>query len=146
MADRLFAGALLLVAIAYTSIAFTTIKAPFQYDPLGPESWPRLLGLLACACLLFVVVRPDIASVRVERRTLRRLAAVVLFLLLYAQLYQPLGFVFATWLFCSAMALLLGAGLRRALLFGAAVGVIGFVLGTVLLDLNLPGGLIEPLL
>ena len=39
MADRIFAGLLLLVTLAYGFIAFTIIKAPFQYDPLGPESW-----------------------------------------------------------------------------------------------------------
>ncbi|MEN3794882.1 tripartite tricarboxylate transporter TctB family protein, partial [Fulvimarina sp. MAC3] len=59
MADRIFAGALFLVALAYTYIAFFILQAPFQYDPLGPESWPQILGVVALLCLAYVFIRPD---------------------------------------------------------------------------------------
>lgn len=144
MADRIFAGVLLLVALGYTFIAFTVIRAPFQYDPIGPEGWPRLLGLVAILCTGYLVVRPDIARFDVTRATLGRLAFTVALLFIYAVAFQPLGFMLSTWVFCSALAVMLGAAPVRALVFGAASGILGYVVCTVLLDLNLPAGILKP--
>ena len=147
MADRIFCGLLLLVTLAYGAIAFTAISAPFQYDPLGPESWPRILSLVAAACILVILWRPDTDGLGVARRTWFRLAAAVVLLLAYAELYEPLGFVLSTLLFGTAMAAMLGAGILRSALFGVAAGVGGYLLCAVLLDLNLPQGeLIEAIL
>ncbi|WP_040664955.1 tripartite tricarboxylate transporter TctB family protein [Nitratireductor aquibiodomus] len=146
MADRIFAAAILAIALAYTIIAFTIIRAPFQYDPLGPESWPQILGVLACLCCLWLIVRPDVAKLDTKTSTLGRLAIVVLMLFAYAWLYQPLGFVIATWVFAAAFSLLLGATIVRALIFGAATGIVGYFVCTILLELNLPDGLLKSLL
>lgn len=146
MADRIFAGLLLLVAIGYTIIAFTIIRAPFQYDPLGPESWPRLLGLASIACCIFVLLRPDVENLGIGRATVLRLLALVTMLLGYAWLFQPLGFIFSTWLFCIALSLMLGAKPLAAGAFGAAAGVIGYLVCTILLDLNLPAGILKSVL
>lgn len=146
MADRIFAGALLAMVIAYTVIAFTVIKAPFQYDPLGPETWPRILGLVAIPCCLYVIVRPDTGSLSLTTGTLGRIAGVVALLLAYAWLFEPLGFVLATWAFCLGLALMLGARLLSAVLFGGVAGIVGYGVCTVLLDLNLPAGVLEPIL
>lgn len=146
MADRIFAGAILLIAFAYTIIAFTVIGAPFQYDPLGPETWPRLLGGAACLSCIYLIAKPDIARLDIRLATLGRLAVVVTLLFAYAWLYQPLGFVISTWVFAAVFAAMLGAAPPRAVLFGAATGIVGYFLCTVLLELNLPGGLLESLL
>lgn len=146
MADRIFAGLLLLVAVGYTFIAFTVIKAPFQYDPIGPEGWPRLLGIVAILCTGYLVIRPDIARFDITPATMGRLAVTVVLLFVYAAAFQPLGFVLSTWAFCTALAVILGAAPARALGFGAASGILGYVVCTVLLDLNLPPGLLKPLL
>ena len=140
MADRIFAAFLLAITIGYTLIAFLQIEAPFQYDPLGPETWPRLLGIVAILCLLHVLAKPDVASLDLDARTLGRLALLVALLFAYAWLYEPIGFILATFLFCGALALMLGARWYAALAFGVAVGVIGYFVCTVLLDLNLPPG------
>jgi putative tricarboxylic transport membrane protein len=140
MADRIFCGVLLLVTLAYGVIAFTAISAPFQYDPLGPESWPRILSLVAVGCILLILWRPDTEQLGVARRTWFRLGAAVVLLLAYAELYEPLGFVLSTLLFGTVMAAMLGASLLRAALFGLAAGVGGYLLCAVLLDLNLPEG------
>ena len=143
MADRIFAGVLLLVALGYTFIAFTVIKAPFQYDPVGPEGWPRLLGIVAILCTGFIVLRPDVASLNLNRATLVRLSVLVALLFAYAAAYQPLGFIFSTWIFCSVLAVILGAAPVRAVVFGAASGILGYIICTVLLDLNLPAGILK---
>ncbi|SFH74166.1 tripartite tricarboxylate transporter TctB family protein [Albimonas pacifica] len=140
MVDRLFAGVLLVATLAYAVIAFTAIKAPFQYDPLGPESWPRILSLVAIACLLWIFWRPDASAMGVARRTWFRLGATVAMLIAYSELYEPLGFVLSTLLFGTALCAMLGGGIVRALAFGTAAGVAGYLLCAVLLDLNLPAG------
>ena len=140
MVDRLFAGVLLLVAIGYTYIAFTAIKAPFQYDPLGPESWPQLLGVAAILCTAFLVARPEVASFGLSAPTWVRLAILVVLLFGYSALFRPAGFIVSTFAFCALLSIMLGARILPALVFGAATGVVGFFLCTRLLELNLPAG------
>ncbi|MBU3001249.1 tripartite tricarboxylate transporter TctB family protein [Roseovarius nubinhibens] len=140
MVDRFFAGVLLVVTLAYAVIAFTAISAPFQYDPLGPESWPRILSLVAIACLLVILWKPDVTRMGVARTTWFRLAATVIMLIAYSELYEPLGFILATALFGTALCTMLGAGIWRALPFGLATGVLGYLLCATLLGLNLPEG------
>lgn len=140
MADRIFAGVLLLVTLAYSVIAFTTIKAPFQYDPLGPESWPRILSIVAIICLLVILWKPDTDKLDVAGQTWFRLAATVVLLVAYSELYEPLGFILATILFGTVLSAMLGASVLRAIIFGFAAGIGGYLLCAVLLDLNLPQG------
>ncbi len=140
MADRIFAAFLLLVTLGYAAIAFTVIEAPFQYDPLGPESWPRILGVVMLVCLVALLIRPHAAHFDVNRPSWLRLAAVMALLVAYAELFQPLGFILSTGLFALLGSRLLGAGWLRAALFGVAVGVGGYLLCVGLLDLNLPAG------
>ena len=147
MVDRIFAGVLLIVSLAYAVIAFTVIKAPFQYDPLGPESWPQILSLVAIACLLVILWKPDATDMGVTRSTWFRLAATLILLCAYAELYEPLGFILSTILFGTVLCAMLGAGIVRALVFGVAAGVAGYLLCVTLLELNLPEGeLIEYLM
>lgn len=146
MADRIFAGALLLVAFAYTTIAFTVIHAPFQYDPLGPEGWPRIIGTVAVVCLIALLLRPDVARLRLPSSTWIRIVALIAMLFGYAYLFQPLGFMIATFLFCAALSIMLGASLLRALAFGFGTGVAGYFVGTYGLELNLPAGLLSTVL
>lgn len=140
MVDRLFAGVLLLVAIGYTYIAFTAIKAPFQYDPLGPESWPQLLGIAAILCAGYLVAKPDVARFGLALPTWARLAVLIVLLFGYAYLFQPAGFILATFAFCTLLSVMLGSRILPALAFGASTGVVGFFLCTRILELNLPAG------
>jgi putative tricarboxylic transport membrane protein len=140
MADRLFAGFLLIVTLAYTYIAWTVIKAPFQYDPLGPESWPRILAGAAIPCLLYILWRPDAEPFAVTRYTWFRLGVMVVLLFAYAELYEPLGFILSTLLFGTIVALTLGAPRLGALGFGLGMSVIGYLLCVTVMGLNLPDG------
>ena len=147
MVDRIFAGVLLIVSLAYAVIAFTVIKAPFQYDPLGPESWPQILSLMAIACLLVILWKPDTDDLDVARQTWFRLAATIVMLCAYAELYEPLGFILSTILFGTALCAMLGAGIVRSIAFGISTGIGGYLLCVTLLDLNLPDGdLIEAIM
>ena len=145
MVDRIFAGFALAVVLAYGIIAFTVIKAPFQYDPLGPESWPQILSVAAGFCCLVILVKPDTVSLALDRHMILRLGVVVLVLAVYAFLFEPLGFVLATTLFCMSLAIILGGGRLYALLFGLVTGPLGYLIGSELLGLNLPDGILSGL-
>ena len=138
MADRIFAGIRLLVTLTYGYSAFTIIEAPFQYDPLGPESWPQILSVVALLCILGILWKPDTERLHVAGRTWFRLGAMVVLLFAYAELYEPLGFIISTILFGGIVARMLGASWIRAGLFGVCAGVLGWVLCVEILDLNLP--------
>jgi len=146
MADRIFGTIVLLVALAYGFVAFTVIKAPFQYDPLGPESWPRILAVCAVLCALYVVFRPDDLKLNVAGQVLSRIGIVVVMLIAYAHFYEPAGFVIATTVFCGVFSKLFGASYKESVLFGIATGVLGYVVCALLLDLNLPKGILEAIL
>lgn len=146
MANRIFAAVLLVVTLGYAVIAFTAIKAPFQYDPLGPESWPRILSVVAILCLLIILWKPDEDAFDVTRQVWFRLTAAVALLFGYAELYEPLGFILSTILFGTIVSAMLGATKLRALGFGVVAGSAGYLLCVTLMDLNLPEGeLIAPL-
>ncbi len=140
MADRLFAAVLLVVTLAYGALALFVIKAPFQYDPLGPESWPRILAAVMILCLVALLWSPDIGRFDTDRPSWVRLAIVVALLVAYAALFQPLGFIISTTLFTFVVSRLLGAPWIGAAGFGLGTGVGGYLLCVGLLDLNLPAG------
>ena len=140
MADRIFALIVLAVAGAYAFIAFTIIRAPFQYDPLGPETWPQILGVVACLCAGWILLRPEVRTLAVARATWVRLVALVALLFGYAWAFQKTGFVVSTFGFCLALSLMLGARIGRALVFAVVTAVAGYLVATGLLELNLPAG------
>lgn len=142
MADRVFSSICLLLTIAYGYIAFTVIQAPFQYDPLGPESWPQILAVLAAPSFLYIIIKPEVNGFGNDMRTLTRVGASAVLMIAYAWLFEPAGFIIATLLFCTAMARMLGTRLLPAATFGVVTGVLGYFIGTVLLDLNLPEGIL----
>ncbi len=146
MADRIFGTVILLVTLAYGFVAFTVIEAPFQYDPLGPESWPRILAVCAGLCALYVMIRPDDLKFNVANNVLTRIGIVVVMLAAYAHFYEPAGFIVATTIFCAVFSKLFGASYKESVLFGIGTGVLGYILCALLLDLNLPKGILEAIL
>ena len=146
MADRLFALCALIAGGIYTFVAFAVIKAPFQYDPLGPETWPQVLAIVFLFCSLYILASPDHIRLTLARSVWLRLLLLVLMLGGYAELYEPLGFVVSTTLFCSLFSIMLGANRLHAIAFGCTTGIIGYGICDFLLGLNLPEGLLAPLL
>ena len=141
MADRLFALAALLLAAAYGAVAFT-LEAPFQYDPLGPSSWPKILAAVLALSAVGLLFRPDPSPSWGGRNTLGRVGLMIVALFAYAALFQPLGFVVSTALFCTGTALCFRARVLPAVLFGLGLGLIGYEVGIRFLALNLPPGLL----
>ncbi|AXX93643.1 tripartite tricarboxylate transport protein TctABC, membrane-spanning subunit TctB [Malaciobacter molluscorum LMG 25693] len=146
IADRIFAGISLLLIIGYGYIAFYVIKAPFQYDPLGPESWPKILAVVSGLSALYLILKPDNISLDISKSVFIRLITVTILLFGYSFAYEPLGFIIATFLFCGLFARLLGANTLNSIYFGLGLGIFGYVLCAIILELNLPAGPLESLL
>lgn len=140
MADRIFTALLLGLTLFYGAFAFFVIEAPFQYDPLGPETWPQLLAAVMLVCLVALLWRPDVEHLDVTRPVWLRLGATLALLIAYAELFEPLGFILSTALFSLIASRMLGATWPRAAAFGVAAGVGGYLLCVGLLGLNLPAG------
>ncbi len=103
-----------------------------------------MLGIVAIICAGLIVARPEIPKLNLTHTTLLRLGALVALLFAYAAAYEPVGFILSTWAFCTALSLFLGATWGKAVVFGAASGILGYAICTVLLDLNLPAGILKP--
>ena len=139
MSDRLFAVALLLVVAGYAYLAWG-IEVPFQYEPLGPKPWPLVLAAVAAICAVIILVRPAAEPKWPRGRGLLRAALLLGALILYAVLFESLGYMLTTFALCLGLSLMLGAKLWRALAFAAVVAVPGYFLFTDALQLNLPWG------
>ena len=146
MADRIFAAITLLVVMAYGWAAFMLIKAPFQYDPLGPESWPRILSVIAGLCCLWIIFKPTVHEFDITQNSLVRIALMVGLLIGYAYLFEHVGFIIATALYCGASVKLLGGNVKQAVIFGVATSVIGYLVSAKLLELNVPAGVFKNLI
>ncbi|MGB5855594.1 MAG: tripartite tricarboxylate transporter TctB family protein [Oceanisphaera sp.] len=139
MADRLFSLVLMLAAVAL-GVAAWQLEVPFQYEPVGPKAIPLILAVLLFCCSAWLVVRPDRFKGVYERSLFGRHVMVVLGLLLYAWSFEILGFMLATCLVSTVFARLFGLGLRHALLYSVALGAVGYVLLSIVLELNVPTG------
>jgi putative tricarboxylic transport membrane protein len=93
--DRIFGLVVLMVALAYIASA-TQIQTSFLADPVGPKSFPILIGSVAALCSLFMVIRPDPDPDWPKMRTFGALLIAVVVLIAYAYSLRPLGFILPT--------------------------------------------------
>ena len=144
-------GLILLGVAVAVLIATTTIRSPEGYAATGPRFVPLLVGaallVLALLFLARTIVRPDIdlaerAAREGEVTEWRTPIGVLVALIAYALLLDPLGYVLATALFFPPVARLLGSRspLRDALV-GVALALLLFVAFTEFLGVDLPPGL-----
>lgn len=139
MADRIFAVVTILAAFFYGLTAWGW-DIPFQYEPLGPRAFPTLLAALAIVCSLAVLFRPSRVAERLPLSTLARQAGSCAVMLLYAGLFQWLGFILATTLAGGFFARLFGLAWSRALMFAALMSLVSYYGLIGLLQLNVPAG------
>ena len=141
MSDRIF-GALLLILAAVYSWTARGFDPGFMADPLGPQTFPYLLGAVLAITALYLVLRPDPPAHWPDLHRLLQMGLVVLVLLAYASLLEWLGFIIATLLTVSILGWRLGASLRTAILTGIGVSLVVYGLFDIVLELPLPDGLL----
>lgn len=145
MSDRIL-GAVCIVASAGMAWAARDYVAPISYEPVGPRAFPLVLSALMAIGGLWLVVQPSIRSGAFEGVPVKQTALCVLAVLIYAMLFETLGFTLATALMAMPVGMAFGGSLKQAMVTGAGLGLILYFLFDKLLDIVLPTGLLSFLL
>ena len=141
--DRVCGLVMLVIAVAYFYGA-TQFPVPFGgSEAVGPETFPKILGVVLAICSLYMIVKPDPDNHWPALRTFAELGIAVVVLVFYALLLEPLGFILATMLAVGTLCWRMGAKPLKAYLTGLISGAVVFVLFTYGLELPLPLGLLE---
>ncbi len=147
--QRIFAAVLLLVCAGLTLMAWP-YQAPFSYEPVGPRAFPLLLlGLMAIA-LLYLLIRPTpIVHTEdeppLDRETLIKIGTCIALLLVFAGLFEPLGFILSSILIGIPMARLYGGRWVPSIVVVIAMSVGLYLLFDKAMDVPLPLGLLSVL-
>jgi putative tricarboxylic transport membrane protein len=147
--QRIFALVLLLACAGLAVMAWP-YQAPFSYEPVGPRAYPLLmLGLMSLA-LLYMLFRPTPIvhsedEPPLDRPTLKKIAACIGLLLVFAGTFEPLGFILASILIGVPMALLYGGRLLPSIVIVVLMSIALYVLFDQVMDVPLPLGLLDVL-
>lgn len=139
MSDRIAAGVLIAVAVAFIVMALG-IEASFFSDPLGPKWVPVLIGVFLIGSSLALLLRPLSTTHWPDGPTWTRLVTCLAGFVVYGFLLVPLGFIVATTLAFTLFALLFHGPPWRSLMAGAIFAVASYLLFSTALDLYLPTG------
>jgi len=147
-----------LVGMAFSAYAFiqTLGFRKFPLVPIGPEFFPRYLsaGLFICSAVLIIqalVTKPKkeekAPTISPFDKGMQRLFVGIAIIILYAILWEPVGFLIVTPIAMSAIMLLLGY--RRYLMmaiFSLGTTLVIFGAFSFFLNVNMPLGLLRGLL
>jgi putative tricarboxylic transport membrane protein len=136
--DRIFGLVALFVALAYIASA-TQIQTSFLADPIGPKSFPILIGCVAIIAALFLIWRPDPNPDWPVLRTWGALAVSVVVLVAYAFALKPGGFLLPTAVAASVISYQISPRPLYAGAAGVTLSIGLFVLFKFALGLSLKG-------
>jgi putative tricarboxylic transport membrane protein len=145
MSDRVL-GAVCVVASAAMAWAAQDYAAAISYEPVGPRAFPLLLAGGLGLSGLWLVLRPGAGAAAFRGVPWRPTALCAAAVLVYALLFQWLGFPLATALMAVPVGMAFGGSWKQALTGGAALGLVLYLLFDKLLDVVLPAGLLATLL
>ena len=132
--DRIFGLLILVVALAYIASA-TQIQTSFLADPVGPKTFPMIVGGVLAICGMWLAIRPDEDQVRVS--SVGKLALSVIVLLGYAYTIRPLGFLIPTAIASGIVSYQISPRVVPAIATGAGLSVGLFALFKFVLGLGL---------
>ncbi|HEF5258902.1 TPA: tripartite tricarboxylate transporter TctB family protein [Pseudomonas aeruginosa] len=135
--QRLFAGLWLLACVGL-AVAGWRYQAPFSYEPVGPRAYPLLCLALMGAGLAWLIARPTPIRHAEDEQPLG--GAV---LLVFAGLFETLGFILSAALVGSCMAILYGARPIPAVVTASLLGIGLYWLFDRALDVPLPLGVLD---
>jgi putative tricarboxylic transport membrane protein len=143
--DRILGAACLAAAIAM-GVAAQDYAAQISYEPVGPRAFPTLLAVLIGLAGAWLVIRPSAHSAAVATGRRTALLGCVAAIIVYALLFQWLGFTLATALMAVPVGIAFGGSWRQTLAGGIGLGLGLYFLFDKLLDVVLPTGLLSFLL
>ncbi|WP_421725767.1 tripartite tricarboxylate transporter TctB family protein [Bauldia sp.] len=141
--DRIFGLVFALLALAYIASA-TQIQTSFLSDPVGPKTFPILIGIVGGVSAIFIVIRPDPSPTWPPLRTFGALFVAVAVLVLYAFALEPLGFLLPTAIAAGVLSYQINPRIGFAALAGIGLSIGLFIIFRYALGLGLvpfPSGL-----
>ena len=147
--QRIFASVLLLACVGLALMAWP-YQAAFSYEPVGPRAFPLLMLGLMGAALLYMVFRPTPIKHTedeppLDRQTLTKISICVVLLLVFAGLFEPLGFILSSMLIGIPMARLYGGRWMPSVVVTTLMAIGLYLLFDRVMDVPLPLGLLDVL-
>lgn len=139
MSDRVFGGIGLALAVFFIWQA-QLIELSFISDPVGPRTFPTIIGAILGLASLVVVLRPDAAPQWPAAARLFEIAVSVAAMVAYAVLLPELGFLIMTALAAGFLSWRLGTAPLWSLVVGVAISVGIYVVFHLILGLSLARG------
>jgi len=136
MSDRIFGLVAVLVALAYIASA-TQVQTSFLSDPVGPKSFPMLIGAVAALCGMYMVIKPDADPNWPVAATLLALLVCVVVLVCYAYALKPLGFLIPTAVTAAILSYQIYPKIHTSIITGIVLSIGLFVLFKYALGLGL---------
>lgn len=135
MSERLFTLMLAIFGGVYLWMG-VQIEAPIAYDPLGPRTFPVVLGAFLLALCLLIILFSPMSDFQLKDRV-KRLTLTILF---YLVSFQFLGFMLATTLSVYMVARLVSCSWMQGLLTGLIMSICFYGIFHFLLGVPLPLG------
>lgn len=139
-------GAMALLMAGLLLVFGWGMVAPFAYEPVGPRAFPLLTAGLIGLCGLALLIRGGNDADPVSRRKMIGIAMLIVTLLIYAVVFESLGYVPLTFLMSAAVSAIFGATLIQAAISGAILSVGSYLLFDHGLDVVLPTGILGGLI
>lgn len=145
--QRLFALVMLLLCLTLAVMAWP-YQAAFSYEPVGPRAYPLLMLALLGLSFLYMLVRPTPIvhsedEPQLDRPTLSKIALCTALLLVFAGLFEPLGFILSSILIGIPMARLYGGRWLPSVVIISLMSIGLYWLFDRVMDVPLPLGLLD---
>ena len=118
------------------------LEPPFSYEPIGPKAFPLLIAVIMAICGLILTVKGGNEAEENKKSANLRILTMVAYIVLYAFLFNILGFVVSTALMTIFVGKLFGAKWWQAIVGGVVMSVLFFLLFDRTLDVVLPQGIL----
>ena len=141
MSDRIFSVLWLGFCAAAAGLAWS-IEAPFSYEPIGPRAFPLLLSGAMALSAAWILLKPDREPDWPHGRLLGKVTLLVAAFLLYAFLFDLMGFPLATGLMTVAVGRVFDGGWKATIAGGVCLSAGLWFFFDRLLDVTLPLGLL----
>ena len=139
MNDRVLGGIGILLAAFFIWRA-TLIELSFISDPVGPRTFPIIIGVGLGLSSLAILIKPDVAPKWPAAARLLEIAMAMAVMVAYALLLPELGFVVATALAATYLTWRLGTAPLSSILVGVSTSVGIYAVFRLALGLSLARG------
>ncbi|OCW59222.1 tripartite tricarboxylate transporter TctB family protein [Hoeflea olei] len=139
MSDRILGGMGLLLAIFFIWQA-TLIQESFISDPVGPKTFPIIIGVLVAVSSLAILFKPDDEPEWPDFSRLFEVGLTVAVMIAYAYALPVAGFVVSTAVTAGYLSWRLGTPPLKAVIAGVAISVGIYVIFHLVLGLSLARG------